>query len=449
MKLYKSTITVLLLLALALVMAACGGQAAVEEAAEVAPTEAAAEQPAAEEEAVEPVTLQMTIWGSQTDPAVYQQRLDLFTAQHPNITVELVYIPDDYSQKVQTMIAGGTAPDIAMLAEEVHVFSSKEQIIPLNDYVDAAGIDLVERFGTTEGLVGAYSQNGNLYALPDRGGALILYYNKDYFDQAGIDYPTADWTWDEFLAAAEALTVRDGEEVTRYGFAAGDWWPWWMSFIYMNGGAVLDESGQPVFNSPEAVEAMQFYVDLVHKYNVAPSPEDYANLGQTSPDALFAQGISAMNTTGFWGVGGLNEVPDLNWDIVPLFQNTRPATVLFGSGLAITKDSEHPDEAFQVIEFLTSEAGQMPIVENLQDAPANVAVLNSPAFLEAAWSTRDINLQALADSAERAFTLPLSAHWSEMQDVMGDNLSEVFLGTAEVGPTMDTVQEQLETLFAQ
>ena len=57
--------------------------------------------------------------------------------------------------------------------------------------------------------------DGNLYAMPDRGGALILYYNKDMFDGAGISYPTKDWTWVEFLDAAQKLTVRDGDAVTH------------------------------------------------------------------------------------------------------------------------------------------------------------------------------------------------------------------------------------------
>src|SRR5512140_2726178 len=75
--------------------------------------------------AAEPITLKMTIWGSGSDPEIYQKRLDLFTAKNPDIKVEVVYIPSDYSQKVQTMIAGGTAPDIMEVAEDIHGYSGK------------------------------------------------------------------------------------------------------------------------------------------------------------------------------------------------------------------------------------------------------------------------------------------------------------------------------------
>jgi multiple sugar transport system substrate-binding protein len=105
----------------------------------------------------------------------------------------------------------------------------------LDELVDAADRS-AERFGTNHLQ---YQYEGSQYALPDRGGAMIVYYNLDMFDAAGVEYPTAEWTWEDFLAAAQALTLRDGDTVTQYGFAAGGWWPWWMSFIYQNGGAVL------------------------------------------------------------------------------------------------------------------------------------------------------------------------------------------------------------------
>ncbi len=159
-----------------------------------------------------------------------------------------------------------------------------------------------------------------------------------------------------------------------YGFAAGDWWPWWMSFMYQNGGRILDDNNNVVVDSPENMEALQFYNDLVYMHQVAPSKEDYANMGDKGPDPLFAQGKVAIEITGFWNIGSLNNVPDLNWDIAPVWQNKERATVAFGSGLAISKDCKYKEEAFKIIEFLTSEEGQLPIVTNKQDAPANKKV---------------------------------------------------------------------------
>ena len=119
------------------------------------------------------------------------------------------------------------------------------------------------------------------------------------------------------------------------------------------------------------------------------------------------------------------------------------------SGFAISKDSQNPEAAWKVIEFLTSEEGQAPIVEFKEDAPANIAVLNSDAFLEQSWSTNPINMAALGESADAAFALPLSPQWNEMMTIFDTNLGEVFANRAEVQPTLDTIQQELVELFSE
>jgi multiple sugar transport system substrate-binding protein len=395
--------------------------------------------------AQEPITLRMSVWGSLSDQEAYQARLDLAAEQFPNITVELLYTPDDYDQRIQTMMAGGDSPDIVQVAEAIHGFSSRGQLLALDSLVEASGLDLAARFGTNHLQ---YQYEGGLYALPDRGGAMIVYYNRDMFDAAGIAYPTNEWTWEDFLSAAQALTVRDGDAVTQYGFAAGGWWPWWMSFIYQNGGAVLDENGLPVINSAEVVEALQLYNDLVYTYEVAPSPEDYANLGTNSPDPLFAQGKVAMIMTGFWNIASLRDVPDLNWDIAPVWGNVERGTVAFGSGLAISSATAHPEEAFQIIEFLTGEGAQTVIVERGQDAPANVNVLESELFLSGeTFANRDIYMEAFAESADAIIALPLIPEWNEMQSIMSATLDEFFLNAMDVNTAVEQIQADLLDLL--
>lgn len=391
------------------------------------------------------VKLTFAHWGSTGDVDVYTARLELMKEVYPNIEVEIIYIPSDYDQKVLTMIAGGTPPDIMQVAEGVHAFSDRGQLVGLNEYIDAAGVDLEARFGS---LAGTYTRDGEVYALPDRGGAMILYYNTDMFDAAGVAYPTAEWTWDDMLAAAQALTLRDGDEVTQWGFAAGGWWPWWMSFIYQNGGQILD-GRTPVVNTPEVQEALQFYVDLMYEYEVAPTPEDYANAGLSfgQPDPLFSQGKVAFELTGFWLIGSLQNIPELNWDIAPVWQQKERATAAFGSGLAITKDCAHKEEAFKVIEFLTSAEGQLPIVEMGQDAPVNLDLLNSDAWLSGEYLSADINMNTFAESAPAIFTPPLEPEWNEILQIFDDNLSEVWIGSRSVEDALDQIQSDLEFLL--
>jgi len=316
----------------------------------------------------EPVKLVLTHWGNDLDNKVYNERAKLLHEKYPDITLEIMHIPGDYSQKVQTMIAGGMAPDILQLAEDMHAYSSKGQLLGLNAMVSEHGLDL-SRFSA--GLLGQYSYKGELYGLPDRSGAMIVYYNKDFFDEAGLAYPDKSWKWADLLSAAQKLTVREGELVTRYGFAAGDWWPWWMSFMAQNGGKILDENGEPVVNTPENIEAIQFYNDLVYKYGVAPSRVDFANMGNIGPDQLFAQGKTAMEITGMWNIGSLQNVPELNWDIAPLWGEKVNATVAFGSGLSISSACKNKEAAFLAIEFTFSAFPPRARTRKLRSLPSS------------------------------------------------------------------------------
>lgn len=388
-----------------------------------------------------PTTLKMVVWGGDVDKASYQERVDLFEASQDDITIDLQLIPgDQYEQKVQTMIAGGDGPDILEVAEGVNVYSSKNQIIPLDDLVESAGLDLEERFGPVGTL---YSYEDSVYAIPDRSGAMIVYYNKDLFDAAGVEYPSADWSWEDAQSAMEELTVP-GEQ---WGYAGAGWWAQWWSFAYQNGGQIIDDEGRPAADSPEVVEALQWANDLAHVHHVVPTTAEYADMGpDMGGDPAFAAQKVAMNTTGFWAISGLLEV-DFNWDIAPMWGGEQQAVSAFGSGLAISRDSESPEQAFQAIDFLTDAEAQTVIIKNAQDVPANLEVQQSEAFLSPEWATREVNMGAFGESADFVFTSPLVPEWNEMQAAFDDNLGTFWNEGGDAAAQLAIIQKQLESII--
>ena len=392
-------------------------------------------------------TIEIAIWGGDYDKEVMELRIEEFNEIYPNITVEILHLPSDYDQTVQTMMAGGESPDIIQVAEGVHQWSDRGQLISLNELTEENDVDLVDRFGSTHE---SYSSGGDVYAYPDRGGAMILYYNTDLFDDANLDYPEKDWTWTEFLAAAQAITNDDTDPTTKiYGFAAGGWWPWWMSFMYQNGGRIIDEDGNVVVDSPENVEALEFYNDLVYTHSVAPSPSEYQDMGIGSPDTLFAQGRCGMGMTGWWQVGSLQNVENLNWNIAPIFGESENATVMFGSGFGISSLSEQQEIAYMFLEFLSSEAGQIPIVDTKFDIPANVNVLENE-FQDQEWSNNEaLDLTTLPNSADMVMNLPNGPYWNQLQDIMSADLDLFFLEEQTAQEALTSIQTNLEDLLSE
>ena len=385
--------------------------------------------------------LTMVVWGGDLDKASYQERIDMYEASQDEVTIKLQLIPSEqYEQKVQTMIASGDGPDIMQVAEGVNIYSSKNQILPLDDLVKESGLDLEERFGPVGDL---YSYEDSVYAIPDRSGAMIVYYNKDLFDAAGVAYPTAEWTTEDAQAAMEKLTIPG----QQWGYGGAGWWAQWWSFAYQNGGQIIGDDGRPAVDSPEVVEALQWANDLTHVHHVVPTAAEYADMGpDMGGDPAFASQKVAMNTTGFWGIGTLLEA-DFNWDIAPMWQGEEQAVSAFGSGLAISRDSDKAEKAFAAIDYLTDVEAQEVIIKNAQDVPANLAVQQSDAFLKPEWATREVNMAAFGESAEFVFTAPLIPEWNEMQAAFDDNLGTFWNEGGDAQEQLTTIQKSLESII--
>ena len=385
--------------------------------------------------------LTMTVWGGETDRVTYQKRLDLLVAKYPELSVKLQIIPSDsYAQKVQTMIAGGSGPDIMEVAENVNSYASKSQLLPLDDRIKAGGLDLTTSFGSVGTI---YAYKNQTYAIPDRSGAMIVYYNKTMFSKAGLKAPTADWTWTDAENAFKALTIPG----KQWGYAGAGWWPAWWSFAYQAGGKIIDPAtGKPTVNSPAVVEALTWVGGLMSKGYI-PTVAQYADMGpNVGGDQAFANGKVAVSTTGFWDIASLLK-SGIDWDIAPLWRGRQQAVSAFGSGLAISRTSKNPDSAFKAIAFLASADGQKAIIDSGQDVPANLAVQNSDAFLKPTWMTKAIDMKTFGESSSFVYRAPFIPEWNEMQTAITNKLNNFFLGKQDAKSALDGLQAQLETLI--
>ncbi|WP_062217901.1 sugar ABC transporter substrate-binding protein [Streptomyces sp. NBRC 109706] len=391
--------------------------------------------------------LRVSVWGGEGEEEAYGARLGVVTEQYSDITTKLEVYPNDaYAQKVQTIISGGSGLDLMQVAEEVHVYSSKNQLLPLDELLDEAGIDLDALVGRTRADI--YRYEGQTYAIPDRSGSIILFYNRAHFDAAGVDHPTADWTWDDLVAAATELTDPGAG---RWGFGGVTSYHQWWSFVYQNGGRILDEEGRPTVNSDAAVEALQFCGDLALRLGIAPTAEQLANFagGEASGTTLFAAGNASMNLSGFWNVPGLLEGGEIDFDVAPIWRGPTgiQAVAPYGSAFAIPRNSKNQRAAFSALQVLSSPAGQEYYAVTGGDVPANLEVQNGETFLQPAWADRPVNIGAFAESSEFIIDMPYIPEWNQMQDAMTNGLADFWLGRIDAREALDNIQGQLESII--
>lgn len=229
-----------------------------------------------------------------------------FNSSHPGIRVEPVFAGNyvETMAKAMTAVQGGAPPDLAVLdTPELFSLLDRNAIIPLDDFISqAGGKPWLDDFYQT--LLLNARANGHVYSIPWQRSTPIFYYNKDLFAKAGLDPNRAPKDWTELVQYAQKLTIRDSSgTVTQWGVEAPvvDTSPWvFQGFLIEAGAKYFDPGGKWVkFNSPEAVQALQFILDLQTKYKVhPPGPSSPAFWGQVPQDFIQQKVAMIYTTTG-------------------------------------------------------------------------------------------------------------------------------------------------------
>lgn len=395
------------------------------------------------------IELTFSHWGGDdTYSGVYKERIEAFEDKNPDIKINVLTVADDYETKLQTMIAGNKAPDVMQVAENGMGFASKGAFLDLTDKVAEAGIDTEALWGS---VAEQYTYNDELFGLPDRGGCTILYYNKDMFDEAGLEYPSENWTMDDYYTALEKLTKDiDGDGVVdQWGATSTHYQAIWGYMLQGNGGSIIRD-GKVTVNSPENLEALERYNEAYQNGWIVP----YEELEKTSSggDAYFLQGKLGMNLTGMWCIMSLAEDADFNFDISTVPMGNSAAGWPMGSALAISKTSseEKQEAAWKFIQYMTSAEAQSMIGEGIADCPANLEVLNSDEFINQEINSRDLTLETIGTSMERVTIdgILTGPYYQEAIDECRNQIKEMLLGRLSTEECLEVLQKNLENVVS-
>jgi multiple sugar transport system substrate-binding protein len=326
------------------------------------------------DEPEEHVTLSMAAWDITTT-VYWQPVIDAYEAQNPNVSVELVDISSaEYTDKINIMLSGGDETDIISVKDipQYSAMLTRDQIIPLDDLVDADGLDLGVYSGAAEEL----TYEGSIYALPFRSDIWILYYNKDLFDAAGVDYPTNDMTWDQYDELARQVTSGSGADKVYGGH-----FHTWRSCVQL--ATVQDGKNSVIATDYSFMKPMYDMVVGMQNDGII---MDYGELraGNIHYSGVFWNQQIAMLPMGSWFIGmtmGAVERGEatFDWDVVKF---PHPEGVEAGTtagtltSLAINANSKQKEAAWDFIKFYAGIEGAKALA-----ATGNLPAIRTPEVL--------------------------------------------------------------------
>jgi multiple sugar transport system substrate-binding protein len=309
--------------------------------------------------------------------ALYNPIFDEFQRTHPDIDFRLSHITGLYEDKIKIMFAGKVAPDVIfMYPTALAAWVELGALEPLDTYLDApdSGTRREDFFPV---MLDLFSIEGRLYGLPKDASAEILFYNVEMFEEYGIPRPSLEWTWEDLLEAAKALTCdTDGDRrIDQWGLAP----PPWESFVWANGGRILDETQTHCcLLEPEALEGLEFWAALRCEHGVTPTPTAIADLG---PAQMFGSGRIGMMLSMYPIVSIFRPQCEFEFDVAPVPSGPRRrVTPVVGSALAVTAQSRNKEAAFEFVRWLTSPEGMRGLLT--VESPSCAELARSPAFVD-------------------------------------------------------------------
>ncbi|MEA4909612.1 MAG: ABC transporter substrate-binding protein [Chloroflexi bacterium] len=447
------------LMILSFVLTACGGatptaapEAATESSqpeAEPEATEAPAEaeaEPAGEEAAPaeEPVTIRFQDWRLAEEPAATALKylITEFEASHPNIKVALEPVSNaERVDKFNNQFRAGDPPDVVRFnLTEIPTEVAMGALLPLDSYIEQAGGD--EFLGDfTQYMTDVATVDGQVYAIPHEGDAFVLFLNKGMWEAAGLDpvnNPPSDM---EALKAAN-LALTDAA-ANQYAFGMWPGWQWMQTWFTAYGADYFNtDYSDTLIDTPEGIAAFTYYTDLVTTDKVVPpgvTEVDYG--GQV---ALMAQEQVAYIEGPYATYGGIlaaNPELDGNLVVIPI----PGKTIGRGTHFAIGNGSQHPDEAWQLIEFLSQPENQLKFFVEGSMMPTRQSALAMIDFDK--YPAAKVMVEQAIPNAISYY--PAFPAWNKCSTVIQDALTSTLLGETEPEAAMKDAATQIRAILAE
>jgi len=419
----------------------------------------------------EQVELTFTHWDVGIVRTVLLALARNFEKSHPNIKVKVLDIPyDRYDEKITAMVAAGNPPDLGYGREPVVLeWAEKGVLLDLTPFIKKdpdPNVKLENRIPFSWYL---YDRGKKVAGSSVALEIMVLWYNKDMFDKAGLAYPSPNpdkpWTYKDLIEAATKLTVdRNGKHpdepgfdptnIKTFGVSFSVWYASLLPFIRSNGGDFYNEAAtEPLIDHPEAVEAIQFLADLIYKYHVAPTPAQLASLPSLSI-ALQTQQV-AMAIDGQWALSTLSKAAKGRFKLgvapLPIFK--KPVGVLTGGPIVMFSGGKHKEEAWEFYKWLMNPENVLPVMRDGLWMPVQKSWFTDPKLLKR-WIDPTTHppeyKQAVVDYLLKygtEMTYYMTKNWPKIETALNQGLSNVFLGHEDAKAACTRIANEMKSLL--
>lgn len=425
-------------------------------------------------EETENVTIKFMYYADDTQKEIVESACAAYEESHPGITIEQIVVPADGSitTTMATLASSNDLPDISYMAEaDVIRYADAGLLYSLDEAISDGTI------GEKLDSVTIRGKDGKIYGLGLSNQLMIMYYNKDIFDEYQIEYPPTSvddaWEWDEFVDIAKRLTIDangntaadpdfDPSQTEQYGVAFNSLYQFnYMWAAYANGGGIVSADGTEFLLDQDAsLEGIQKIADLFNVDHVAPAATSSLVSSIGSADKAMISGDVAMYINGSWDLSNAinaKKEADVNYGIAVLPKMKEAITMNSGGAAVMFNTTEHPEE---VLEFYAY----------MMDPERVIDILQTGAWLpnEASWYTDEEKVELWTSGenvTEEAKETILSytntqgaiaqwpvyyvTNWADLMSVSDSVIDSIWNGSGTAEEVLGNVMEEMKAVFEQ
>ncbi len=391
----------------------------------------------------------VTTDSSDSSAALYGPIKDEFREENPNIDIKFLGVVGgggwgSYFDKLSITIAGGETVDMGKIPTEGGRLAVARGLVrPLDEYIEAT-TELDAYFeDVSPELAEVFVYGGKTYGLPYDYNNMMIWFNVNRLAEEGLEMPPEDWTFSDFREYAAALTKRDGNNTTHYGFS---FWtapfglcPWLFNngLEGMMGGG--DDLSVPLQDDPAYAEVIQFLYDLMYVDESAPKPD-------APLTGNFEAGTQAMLMAGRWPLTGFLQNEFRDWDVQYWPQGTRRVTEVGCGSWPIFQASQHPEAAWKFETKLL----QQESIAYIVSTGANIPSLRSVGYADDFVNLQDRSGRLWYESIDRedipVMSVTSPPDFSEMEQISNRFLSQVFADELGISEALNSTREELQAM---